>query len=384
MNQIKTNVARVLGAGAAAAALAVSLVTPAAAGPNPPKVAPNLVLESISATPGFGRGVWNVQATLRNKVTNYPGGGELAIWRTSGGTILTSPPIGEGFPAVDDQGKLLTSKPIPAMAVGDTLTISTTTTGRAIFVAEARSIPHELDSPGSGSPLAENSPSDNSKSVNILLSKQIDIAYDQLTQLIGGTLSQFQLHLNSSGAYAKLPGLYESHWNIADATQKIGALEYHWSVNDVNLTKTDPAMYYNTLVLTHRFETTASELKATTRIKLTTTTTVNGKDLNASPIEVRDELPVQYNGQFQMFFLGAPKVTAHASLGLAATYKWLQSDFDAKLANPVRDMFGYDKVNEKLQYELNHAIRQQLLKGGRIVGVSFQPGAIRLNAEVGG
>jgi hypothetical protein len=361
---------------AASAAVGAMLAGSAQAAPKitpPVKIVlpADLRMDSIEATPfgGLLAGSWHVKATLRNYVSKYPGGGTLIISRTSGGTIPTEP--GSTFgPTVPDGGTIIAQKAVPALAVGQTLTVEGVTKGRAIFVANVQA-PY-ADPDANQPPFPELPHTNNSKSVNTLTPRNFWLDSGWLETYLEGLTSQIKLRLDSNDAVGKLGTEYESHSKTAQVASPLGL---KWDVRDINYHDTLEIAGTNSLVLLMRFETDAAELAGAIL-----------PAANANPIEVKVQMPLAFN-QGQQFFLCSdqPQIVVEAPLsGLPGSWTGVQSDFNSRLADAVRDLFSHPKVQERLEYELNHQIREQMLKGyGRIVGVDFN-GSMKIHAEIGG
>jgi hypothetical protein len=380
------NVARSLTAGVAGALLAGSLTAPAEAAiikipvkPKPPVPKIEVIqfpsdlqvasLEATQLTGGVLSGAWRIKATLKNTVKAFPGGGKLVIRRTTGGMIPVEPPYLFG-PSVEDQGTILAEKPIPAMAVGQTLTLETISTKRAIFVAQVVSPIGDPDDNQLEFP--EGPKTNNSQSVNKLVPKQfwLDTGFVQ-TQLDALT-SQIKLRLDKTDSYAKLGTYYESHWKTADVNSPLsGAADL--AVRDINAESTLEIAGTNMLVLLMKFDTAGVELDSPL-VKL-----------NASPVEVAVRMPLSYNAASQFVYCAdQPQIDVSAKIvGLPAQWGSVQVDFDNRIANAVRDVFSHEKVQQRLEFELNRQIREKMLKNnGRITNVDML-GWMKIHAEVG-
>jgi hypothetical protein len=379
---------RTLGAGIATMALAGSLAGPAAAREFiPVAIQPDLRLESFTVTDmgqDYGGGYWKLRATLRNGPVNapstmktYPGGGRLVFWRTTGGAWPQPPP--SVLMSSPDQAILVGQKPIPKLVRGEAITLEKLYKGRAIFTARAEA-EVVVDGP---SGLPETPASNNSQTVNKLVSRQFDVSTGQLQQYLNSLIGQVQIHLNWSDASAKLPRFYDSHWNIADTIidDVLPEGAAHWAMRDVNYQSATVSMgNEGRLMLTLHFETGGAEL--------------DGKqepgpdnvvpDLNASPITATVGIPLQYNAQYQYFLCGAPQTTVQATMNTVWPAKpSVATDFRNKIKNAVTDMFNHSQVRQKIAYELNRQIKEQAVWDGRIVGVDYNASYIKLHLEVG-
>jgi hypothetical protein len=326
-------------------------------------------LEAAQLTRGVLAGSWQIKATLKNTVKAFPGGGKLVIRRTTGGMVPVEPPYLFG-PSVEDQGTVLAEKPIPAMAVGQTLTLETISTKRAIFTAQ---IVSPIGDPDDDQPeFPEGPKTNNSQSVNKLTPKQFWLDTGFLETNLAGLTSQLKLRLDKTDSYARLGSDYESHWTIGDVPSPLGGVS-SFAVRDINAESTLEIAGNNSLVLLLKFDTAGVELDSPF-VKL-----------NANPVEVSVRLPLSYSAAAQFLYCAdQPQIEVNAQLaGLPAQWGSVQTDFNNKIANAVRDVFSHDKVQQRLEFELNRQIREKMLKNnGRITGVVMQ-GSMKIHAEVG-
>lgn len=387
MQKITRNVARSLAAGVAGALLAGGMAGPAQAAiiripvqPKPPQPKPpitvidipsDLRVEGLEATQlsrGVLAGTWQIKATMKNTLKAFPGGGTLVIRRSTGGMIPVEPPYLFG-PSSEDEGTVLAQKPIPPMAVGATLTLDAISTKRGIFTAQ---IVAPFADPDVNQPEFPEAPkTNNSKSVNKLTPKQFWLDTGFLETHLASLTSQLKLRLDKSDSFARL-GDYESHWTIADVASPNGIIP-SWAVRDINYVDSLEIAGNNSLVLLMKFDTSGAELDGPF------------VDLNANPVEVTVRLPLTFSQQSQFLYCAdLPQIEVNARLdGLPAGWASVQTDFNNKIANAVRDVFTHEKVQQKLEYELNRQIRDKMLKNnGRITGVALQ-GSMKIHAEVG-
>jgi hypothetical protein len=386
MQKITRNVARSLAAGAAGTLLAGAMAGPAQAAiikipvkPNPQPKPPIQViqipsdlrvdaLEATQLTSGVLAGSWRIKATLKNYVKAFPGGGTLVIRRTTGGAVPVAPPFLFG-PTAPDDGVVLAQKAIPALAVGQSMTLETLSPKRAIFVAHVSA---PIGDPDDNQPAFPEGPSSNNiKSVNKLTPKAFWLDSGFMDTQLEGITSQLKLRLDKTDSFAKL-GDYESHWTIADVPAPNGVLP-SWAVRDINYESTLGIAGTNSLVLLLKFDAAGAELDGPII------------DLNAKPVEVSVKMPLSYNPAYQFLYCAdQPQIEVNAKLGgLPSGWASVQTDFNNKIANAVRDVFSNEKVQQKLEYELNRQIRDKMLKNnGRITGVDFQ-GSMKIHAEVG-
>jgi hypothetical protein len=375
---------RALVLGAAGAALVASLAGPAAARAIViPTVPADLQMEKFEVT-DVGNGFWNLKATLRNGGSNppftmktYPGGGKLRLKRGTGGmTPLAAPFL---FASVPDPIQTLAERTIPSLKRGEATTLEVWSKGRAVFyaVAEPASIV-----PDSSNSLPEVNTANNSKVVNKLKAGQFNVSTSQLQQYLNSVAGQIQIHLNKSDAFAKLPGFYESHWNIADAIRDDVLPEgaAHWSMQDVNIQSAFVSMGAGgRLIVTLTFETGGAELNGHQEPGPDNVV----PDLNASPVTATVQMPLQFNAQFQYLFCGQPQVTVEADLATPwPAQPWVATDFRSKVKNAVTDLFNYTQVSQKIAYEINRQIKQQAVPNGRIVSADYNASYIKLHTEV--
>jgi hypothetical protein len=346
-----------------------------------PSVPPDLQIEKFEVKAPVN-GFWHLKATLRNGGNNphllmrtYPGGGKLRLKQSTGGTTPNPAPF--QMPTYPDSPKLLAEKTIPALARGQAITLEVLTKKRALFIAVAE--------PAGGGPnpsiLPEVNKENNILRVNALLTKHFMISAPELQQFLGDLTGQFQIHLNSNDSFVRLPGFYESHWNIADAIAEVPRLETraHWAMTDVNYRNAGISLgNEGRLMLTLHFETNNAEIDGFPELG------ANGAvpDLNASFVMATVEMLLQYDAATQYFFCRGPSVAVGSSLDvLAPAADWVKTDFENKVKNAVFDLFSDEKVKQKISYELNRQIKQYFVPEGRIIDVQYKPGTIKLLTE---
>jgi hypothetical protein len=379
---------RALGAGCAIAALAGSLAGPAAGQfrvvPTQPAnmtyfIAPDLQMEKFEVT-DVGNGFWNLKATLRNGGSNpsplmrtYPGGGKMRLKRATGGTTPYPAPF--LFAAAPDPEVVLAERTLPPLARGQATTLEVWTKGRAIFSAVV-----DL-APGQNS-LPEANPANNNKTVNKLISRQFNISTGQLEQYLGTLMGQFQIRLSKTDSFAKLPGFYESHWNLADVVMAVPQLNTNarWAVSDVKYHTAVISMgAQGRLALTLYFETLFDEV-----VGIAEGGPIGAvPHLNAGFVKAGVIIPLEYIPHLQYFACRAPQVSAESNLQiLAPATDWVKKDFENKIKNAVFDLFSDEKVKQKISYELNRQIKQHGVPGGRIMSVDVNASYFKLHTEV--
>lgn len=394
---------RTLAAGAVAAALTALSAAPARAnaapspgsttGPSNPNLGcvqihnakPDLFLESLAAK-DLGGGKFQITATLRNVAcdTTYPGGGTLAIRRTSGGTILNNPGDPNSlFLAAPDPGQLLASKPIPPLPYGQAVQLSAVTAGRAIFTASA-------DSDVDKGPLPESNPSNNTRTLNLLISHQIVINDATIQTFLGSLLSGTKLRLDSLVSLVSIPGVLLKTWQIPvlfsfdippTPADPFGATA-HWYVNDINLNGIGLAIENGGLSLSMSFETDGPEIHAV----VDGLSLVSAPDLNADPLEVKFKMPLSYDPGLQLFSYHDPHVEVNAHWTASGLLGGLVPDSLLKQINPKLQQLLEDKLNDPalqapIAFQLNQKIRTLLLNGGRIVSATIKSNEVDMTIE---
>ncbi|MEP0919548.1 hypothetical protein NC981_22215 [Leptolyngbya sp. DQ-M1] len=349
--------------------------------PNRFSLAADLVLEKLDVQ-DLGGDRFQLTATLRNGRTTgtgqtYPGGGRLVIERTSGSTVLTSP--NDAFVALPGGATTLASQPIPAIEYGQTITLTATTQGRAIFSASA--VPDGYRPDVANPPLPEQNPNNNRKEVNTLIARKHPISSKTLSFLTSSFLSKVQIRLDRDNSYVKIPGLGERRWQLPEKQQSIsiGFLKpkVSYYVHDINSENLEMSIDQGSLVLSLAFETNGDEIIVTDPVP----------DINAGSITAQIKLPLTYDSKLQYLSYGTPQINVNvANLSFKRFGFLLNSllpDVNQSASESVQQLFNDPKLKRQLEYQINRQLREAFVKGGRIVNVSFSSDEILLEVESG-
>lgn len=339
--------------------------------------AADLVLEKLEVE-NLGRNQIRLTAVLRNGNSTgngqaYPGGGQLVIERTSGGTILTKP--SDAFVALPDNTTTLASQPIPPLEYGQAITLTATTQGRAIFSASAVSDRYRPDVPTQTLP--EKNPRNNRKEVNTLIARKHPISSSTLGFLSSSFLNQVQIRLDRDDSYIKLPKLGEQHWTIPEKTYNVLFTKVRYYVHDINSTQLEMGIAQGALVLSLAFETEGSEIVGVGLLS----------DINSDSITAQINLPLSYDATTQYISYGVPQVSVNVAKpsfnGLMSLFDSLLPDINQSASRSIQKLFTDPKLKRQLEYQLNQQLREPFVKGGRIVNVSIGTDEITLEVEAG-
>lgn len=339
--------------------------------------AADLVLEKLDVE-NLGGDRVRVTATLRNGSPSgngqaYPGGGQLVIERSSGGTILTKP--SDAFVALPDGGTPLASQPIPRLEFGQAITLSATTQGRAIFSASALPDRYRPDVPTK--PLSERNPNNNRKEVNTLIARKHPISSRTLGFLSSSFLNQIQIRLDRDDSYIKLPKLSEQHWTMPEKSYDLFLTRARYYVHDINSTNLEMSIEQGALVLSLAFETDGSEVVGVGVLP----------DIDADSITAQIKLPLSYDTNTQYLSYSNPQVSVNVAnpsfSGPASLLDSLIPNINKSASQAIQKLFTDPKLKRQLEYQLNQQLREPFVRGGRIVNVSIGTDEITLQVEAG-
>src|SRR5262245_55957263 len=179
-----------------------------------PMLDPDLVMWSLSSE-ALGSGQYKLTARLRNcsLCKPYPGGGRLVITRDSPGPIPSdwSGPNTFYYPSSPGLGKELKEIPIPALGQGQQMEVVVNTWGRGIFTAAALKDPYIVDGPAVPE-LPESNHNNNSKTINMLIAKQITVNTTLLNLALGSTLGATQIRIDDKDGLVKIPGIFTKNF----------------------------------------------------------------------------------------------------------------------------------------------------------------------------
>lgn len=340
--------------------------------------AADLVLEKLDVE-NLGGDRFQLTATLRNGSTTgigqaYPGGGQLAIERTSGGTILTKP--SDAFVALPDGGTTLALRPIPALEYGQAITLSATTQGRAIFSASAVPDAYRPDVPTK--PLPEKNPNNNRKEISTLIPRKHTLTSRTLTNLTSGLLNKVQIRLDRDQSYVKIPGFGEESWSIPEKQYDAFLTKVRYYVHDINSTNVELGINQRSLALSLDFETDGSEIVGVGV----------APDINAGSITALVKLPLSYDAATQYLSYGEPEVNvnvANPSFNgpLGPLLDAFLPEINQSASQSIKKLFKEPKLKRQIEYQMNQQIRDLLVLQGRIVGVTIDSNEITFDVEAG-
>jgi hypothetical protein len=314
--------------------------------------------------------------TIFNSGPAYPGGGVLEILRSTGGTILNAQPPYNPL-AVPDPGQVLASIPIPHLDFGQTIQLSTITTGRAVFTGAAVPVPDPVTQ--LVSPLPEINTANDFKSVSNLVphTYPVNTLTLGLVPSLRDAMQNAQIRLDSSDSYISIPGVINQHFAIPPKSISIGLGPFSVSVKYYvnNLVSTGVALSYEQggLALTVKFADNQHALHTPSSL---------APDISVKNFQVKIYLPLSYDAADQYFLFGTPNVVStgdwHANGLLGPVFDLLIPDLNQKVSSAVQGLLSSHLG--LVSYQFTKQIHD-FLAGGRIVGASIQPDQMILLAE---
>ena len=240
--------------------------------------------------------------TLFTPGVTYPGGGVLEITRTDGGTTISKLPNGVVIDTPDPI-QLIASMPIPSLAPGKTIQLSTITAGRAIFTASA--VP-AIDALGHQLPFPETNSANDSMTVDNLVPHTIPINTFTLglVPALNNAVQNAQFHLDSSNSYVTIPGFVNDHFQIPGQSVGINlglfSLSATYYVNNLVSTSTTLTYENGGLAITVKFANNSHALHTPSSF---------APDISVTNLQVKLFLPLSYNAGGQYFNFGTPTVS---------------------------------------------------------------------------
>lgn len=347
----------------------------------------DLVLERFDVKE-MGGGKYHLSATLRNGMVGgklgraYPGGGRLVLTRATGSTHLPDP--SSPFVVIPEEPVAVAMKAIPALEYGQTVEISAETQGKAVFTATVAPDLFRPDHPQKK--LQESNPRNNSRTVSKLNPRKVAFSTNSLRLFLGSLLEKVEVRLDRDESYVRLPGLVERKWTMPEFTKDVTVGTFRYYVHDIRAESAELSIEEGALALNLKFETGAEEIKG-----FLSSIDSAAPDINAQPFEVRIALPLLYDAERQYFSYGEPKVTVNAKWAvnglLDSVLELLNKDIspalNSKVEAGVKSVFNNAATKRQLEFQLNSQIRQQLLKGGRIVNATITADEVQMDIETG-
>ncbi|MFO0909712.1 MAG: hypothetical protein U0794_15425 [Isosphaeraceae bacterium] len=304
---------------------------------------------------------------------SYAGGGTLQIVKSSGGTILNSVPSSvSAIP--NDPGQVIASMPIPAMAFKQSITLTTTTTGRGVFTASA--VPsHKAN--GIPIPLPDAVLTNNSKTVDNLVAHSFTLNTATLGFVPGlnNIVQNTQIKLDSNDSFVNIPGVVNTHFAIPSFTIKkdllIGSISATYKVK--NLVSTGVSLSYEQggLAFTVKFADNNDALHTDSSIF---------PNVAVDGLQVKVFLPLSYNAAHQYFVVGQTHATVtgnwHATGILGPIFNLFLPDINKKLSDGVVGLLN-TKL-DVLSFQVNKPIHS-FVTGGHITSASVQTDQLVLN-----
>jgi hypothetical protein len=231
----------------------------------------------------------------------YPGGGVLTITRSDGGTSL-SLSSSNTIQSSPDPSQTLASMPIPSLAPGQTVKLSTTTTGPALFTATAgpkiylgRPLPFLVASNSTLSAIA-----DNLVSHTLPVNTATLAAISTLNNAIKNTI----ISLDGNNSSIFIPGIVNEQFKLPGKSVSIGVgpISHTVTFTTNNLNSTTAALTYEQggLAITINFADGTNALVSNSVI---------APNIGVTNLQVKIVFPLSYNASGQFFNLNSPKVT---------------------------------------------------------------------------
>jgi hypothetical protein len=337
--------------------------------PPPPVLKPSFII-------GGGGPVFTPGVT-------YPGGGVFRITRTDGGTSISLQPNGTVLDTPDPI-QTIASMPIPSLAPGKTIQLSTTVTGRAIFTASAgpafiATTGLASNIPGNFLLFPETNPLNDSKTVDTLIphTYPINTFTLGLVPAINNAVQNAQFRLDANDSYVSIPGIVDQHFQIPGKTVSIGVGPFSFSATYTvnNLVSTSTALSYEQggLAITVKFANNNHALHTTSSL---------APDIGVTNLQVKVLLPLSYdaNGQYLNFIYPKVTVTGNWSANglLGPVFDLLLPDINSKIASGLTSAIQ-PKLG-LLSFQLNKPLHD-LTAGGRIVSADIQQDQMILSVE---
>ncbi len=326
------------------------------------KLDPDLTLEDLTIQSCDGK--YMISARLRNgeatRTRAYEGGGTIVLERSSGALQNTSTPFASNVPAV-----ALATVKIPALAGGESVTISAASDVRGIFRVRAFS-----DAPGSVERPAV-LPGDGAKvlTASNLRADSVTVNNALLNFATSNTLGKARLRLDRDESYVRIPGLYDKTFSIATKLVENPIKDAYYYLSDVNSTSVSREFKNGGLDMCFDFELDGTELVG--YVKTFAGDWDGGApDGNADPFQVCIHIPMSFNAVGVIF--------DSANLTVTPNIRWdfngplggiIQSAYSSEINGEVeqkfKEMLLEGNVGERLSSEFNSAI-QGLVNGARI------------------
>jgi hypothetical protein len=377
----------------------VRITPPGGVTVNPPVLLPqaDLAVESLKVQ-SLGNNQFKLTATLENVPpvvlalpnavklvgggaplpiagVTYPGGGVLSITRTDGGTSL-SLSSSNTIQATPDPVQLLASMPIPSLAPGKTIQLSTVTIGPALFTATAGPA---FSSPGHALPFPETNPANDSMTVDSLVSKTLPINTATLNAIpaLANAVQNAQIRLDANNSSINIPGIVNDQFKIPGKSVSIGIGPISDTVtyNVNNLVSKSAALSYEQggLAITVKFFDNSNALVTSSSI---------APNIGVTNLQVKIVFPLSYNASGQYLNLNSPKVTVTGNWSanglLGPVFNLLLPDINSKIAseltNAVQPYLGL------LSFQLDKPLHA-FTAGGRIVSADIEANDMFLSVE---
>lgn len=341
------------------------------------KLDPDLVLENLTIRSCDGKYV--VSAQLRNgEVTRtqpYEGGGTIVLERSSGALQNTSTPFASNVPAVQ-----LAAVKIPALAGGESVTISATSDVRGIFRVRAFS-----DAPGSVERPAV-LPGEGAKvlTASNLQADSVTVNSALLNFATSNTLGKARLRLDRDESYVRIPDLYDKSFSIATKLVRNPIKDAYYYLNDVNSTSVSREFKNGGLDMCIDFETDDTELIG--YVKTFAGDWDGGApDGNADPFQVCIHIPITFNAVGVIFDSANLTVTSNIQWDFNGPLGgYIRSEYSSEINGEIeqkfKEMLLEGNVGERMTAEFNDAI-QGLVKGARITGFRFDDDALVIEIQ---
>lgn len=335
----------------------------------------------------LGNSKFHLTATLRNGPPGtfsllgdtYPGGGVLQITRSTGGTILYGPPDGQPslFGLADfDRGQVIASMPIPRLGYGQSIQVSTITTGRALFTAAAVPVfdPDRLSAP----PLPEANPNNDSLTVDNLIKSTIPV--NTTTLGLFPLIKDAQIVLDRDNSMFSIPGLGVGSFDhfsipgkdVSIPTGLFGDITVTYYVNNLRATSVALSYEQGGLAIDVTFADNQHALHTPSIFP----------DISVKDFEIKIFLPLSYDSIYQYFSFHQPRVQVNgdwSANGLfGPAFNLLLPDMKQKVSEALTE-----KLNEMvgdLSFQFTKQIHD-MTKGGRIDGADIQQNQMNLTVE---
>jgi hypothetical protein len=336
----------------------------------------DLRVESLTLK-DIGNGTYQYHAVVRNgdpimagiyNYQDYMGDGLLVLTKSSG-EMIPNQPDANGDPmlwlAALDPGTRIAMGVIPRLSSEKTFELTGTTTGRGIYtVAALRGQPED--------PPPVSNPKYASKTVDNLLPQSFDYPASEVGAVLSSTLGGAYLKLDSNDSEFKIPGMFDTHFQIPGKDVHVAGVTETYYVNGIVSTGVTASYSNGALVLSfsfadnnHALHTPAWWLPDVSEKNMTMTVT----------------LPLVYDPAYQYIHYVNPSVSVHATWsynGPAGVFSPgdVSKDFQDKVTSDLND----PKVQKQIEYAITYQFHQ-LYAGGHMTGVTFGPNDILVTAE---